>query len=123
MQHKKQAFDQIGRTHIWNFSRGNTSNALSWALELSMLREELDELAASEHDVDRFDALLDLMFVIHGSLAKMGLTPRDVVDGYEAVLVANEAKPSSKDVAGKVKKPDGFVGPEPLLQTILDNRK
>ena len=42
------------------------------------------------------------------------------VDGYEAVLKANESKSSSKNAAGKIAKPVDFVGPEAKLEAILN---
>lgn len=120
MKHRKQFHDLLERTIAWNNIRGNTPDTLNWGLELAMLQEELDELASAHHRVDQFDALLDLMFVTLGSLGKMGLTPEQIVDGYEAVMLANESKSSTKNSNGKITKPLGFVGPEASLQTILE---
>ena len=122
MQHKKQAYEQIERTIQWNTLRGNDTNSLNWELEISMLQEELNELAEATTDVDRFDALLDLKFVLTGSLGKMGLTPELIVDGYEAVLAANETKSATKNRDGKITKPINFIPPEPKLQQLLDSR-
>jgi predicted HAD superfamily Cof-like phosphohydrolase len=120
MQHRKQAHEQVERTIEWNSTRGNTPDTLDWALEIAMLQEELDELKAAHLPVDRFDALLDLKFVLTGTLGKMGLSAEKIIDGYEAVLTANESKSATKDVYGKITKPMNFQGPEPKLQLILD---
>jgi predicted HAD superfamily Cof-like phosphohydrolase len=125
MKHKKQSFEQIERTVEWNNIRGNTPSTLNYQLEINMLQEELDEfkLAVEQNDkVAMFDALLDLDFVRIGTLGKMGISPHIQVDGYEAVLKANEAKSSTKNAAGKITKPDSFVGPEVELQKLLDER-
>lgn len=125
MKHRKQAFEQIERTVEWNKLRGNTPSTLNYQLEIDMLQEELDEfkLAVEQNDlVGMFDALLDLDFVRIGTLGKMNINPYAQVDGYEAVLQANESKSSSKNAAGKITKPADFVGPEPLLGKILDER-
>jgi predicted HAD superfamily Cof-like phosphohydrolase len=125
MKHKKQAFEQIERTVEWNELRGNTPATLNYQLEIDMLQEELDEfkLAVEQNDkVAMFDALLDLDFVRIGTLGKMQIDPYAQVDGYEAVLRANESKSSTKNSAGKITKPADFVGPEPELQKILLNR-
>ena len=125
MKHKKQAFEQIERTVEWNEVRGNTPDTLNYQLEIDMLQEELDEfkLAVEQNDkVAMFDALLDLDFVRIGTLGKMQIDPYAQVDGYEAVLRANESKSSTKNSAGKITKPADFVGPEPELQKILLNR-
>lgn len=122
MQNKKQAFNQIERTISWNTIRGNTPDTLDWDLEIAMLQEELDELKQATTNVARFDALLDLKFVLTGSLGKMSLSAHQIVDGYEAVISANETKSATKNLAGKITKPSNFVGPEGNLQIILDNR-
>jgi predicted HAD superfamily Cof-like phosphohydrolase len=125
MQHKKQAFNHIERTVQWNTIRGNTTNTLNWDLEISMLQEELDELKEAVKNNDNvgiFDALMDIEFVLRGTCGKFGLTPEQQVDGYEAVIKANESKSSTKNSAGKITKPEGFVGPEIELQKILNER-
>ena len=125
MKHKKQAHEHIVRTVKWNAIRGNTPDTLNWDLEIAMLQEELDELkeAVEQGDVvGMFDALLDLKFVLLGSLGKMNLTAEQIVDGYEAVIAANETKSSTKNALGKITKPDNFVGPEETLRLLLKGR-
>ena len=123
-----QAFKQIERTIEWNTVRGNTPDTLNYQLEIDMLQEELNEfkLAASQGDrVAMFDALLDLDFVRIGTLGKMGICPLAQVEGYEAVLQANEKKSSTKNAAGKITKPPNWeqYAPEAKLQAILDERQ
>ena len=126
MKHRKQAMEQIERTVRWNEIRGNTSKTLDWELEVNMLQEELDELKLAieqNNEVKIFDALMDLEFVLRGTCGKFKLTPELQVDGYEAVIEANEKKSSEKNADGKITKPIDFVGPEPKLQKILDQRQ
>ena len=128
MRHKKQSFEQIERTIEWNELRGNTPDTLDYQLEIDMLQEELNEfkLAVEQNDVvAMFDALLDLDFVRIGTLGKMQIDPYMQVDGYEAVLKANESKSSTKNTAGKITKPDNWeqYAPEKELQLLLDKRK
>ena len=123
MLNKKQSFEQIERTIYWNTVRGNTPDTLNYQLEIDMLQEELNEfkLAVEQGDkVAMFDALLDLDFVRIGTLGKMQIDAYMQVDGYEAVLKANESKSSSKNSAGKITKPIDFVGPESKLEAILN---
>lgn len=123
MLHKKQAYNQIERTIEWNNIRGNTPNTLNWELEIDMLQEELNELKLAVEQnspVDIFDALMDIKFVLNGTCGKFGLNAHTQVDGYEAVLKANESKSAIKNAAGKITKPEGFVGPEVKLQELLD---
>ena len=126
MRHKKQSFEQIERTIEWNELRGNTPDTLDYQLEIDMLQEELDEfkLAVAEGDrVAMFDALLDLDFVRIGTLGKMQIDPYTQVDGYEAVLKANESKSSTKNAAGKITKPTDFTGPEAELAKLLSETR
>lgn len=124
MLHKKQAHQQIERTIEWNTIRGNTPNTLNWELEIDMLQEELNELKLAVEQnspVGIFDALMDIKFVLIGTCGKFGLNAPTIVDGYEYVLKANESKSSTKNSAGKITKPKGFVGPEVKLQELLDS--
>lgn len=125
MTFKQLENDQIKRTIEWNEARGNYTNTLDWNLEIDMLQEELNELKLAvekSSNVDIFDALLDLKFVLIGSLGKMGLSNEDVINGYEFVLQKNETKSKTKDLNGKITKPIGFVGPEKDLQKILESK-
>ena len=100
-------------------------NASKTAIANYWLQEELNELKLAvekSSNVDIFDALLDLKFVLIGSLGKMGLSYKDVINGYEFVLQKNETKSKTKDSNGKITKPIGFVGPEKDLQKILESR-
>ena len=127
-QNNSKPLKHIERTIEWNIIRGNTPGTLNYQLEIDMLQEELDEfkLAVSQGDrVAMFDALLDLDFVRIGTLGKMGISPLIQVEGYEAVLQANESKSSTKNAAGKITKPADWeqYAPEKELQLILDKRK
>ena len=125
MTFKELENNQIKRTIEWNEVRGNSTDTLDWNLEIDMLQEELSELKLAvekSSNVDIFDALLDLKFVLIGSLGKMGLSYKDVINGYEFVLQKNETKSKTKDSNGKITKPIGFVGPEKDLQKILESR-
>jgi hypothetical protein len=74
-------------------------------------------------DVGRFDKHIDSMIYDLGALAKLGLSPSDIVEGIEAVNEANLTKlQCKKDEHGKLGKPTNFVGPESILQSILDRR-
>lgn len=125
MTFKQLEIEHIRRTIEWNEVRGNSIDTLDWNLEINMLQEELNELKLAvekSSNVDIFDALLDLKFVLIGSLGKMGLSHEDVINGYEFVLQKNETKSKTKDLNGKITKPIGFVGPEKDLQKILESK-
>lgn len=111
---------QIQQTLDWNKIRGNTPDTLNLALEADMLREEVQEFVDATSTVDQFDALLDLTFVLVGTLGKLGISAQQISDGYDAVLEANNKKSTTKNAAGKITKPADFVGPEAKLKTILN---
>ena len=126
-QNNNKSLKHIERTIEWNTIRGNTPETLDYQLEIAMLQEELDEFKQAVEQGDRvamFDALLDLDFVRIGTLGKMGICPLTQVEGYEAVLRANESKSSTKNAAGKITKPANWeqYAPEKELQRILDRR-
>jgi hypothetical protein len=74
-------------------------------------------------DVDRLDKALDAIIFAVGSIAKLGLTPEQLERALLAVNSANQQKLSMpRDEHGKLTKPADFVGPEPELQKILDER-
>jgi len=74
-------------------------------------------------DVDRLDKACDAIVFAVGSMAKLGLNYQQIVRALNAVMKSNQAKLAMpKDEYGKLMKPDDFVGPEPELQKILDER-
>lgn len=75
-------------------------------------------------DVDRFDKAIDAIIFAIGSLGKLGLTPQQIQSGLLAVNHANMQKLGMpRDEHGKLIKPKDFVGPEPELQKILNERR
>lgn len=74
-------------------------------------------------DVDRLDKACDAIVFAVGSIAKLGLNPNQIAEAVSIVMEANLAKlDMPKDEFGKLMKPEGFVGPEPKLQALLDER-
>ena len=74
-------------------------------------------------DVDRLDKACDAVVFAIGSMAKLGLTPAQIVEAMNIVTEANLQKLSMpKDEHGKLTKPANFIGPETKLQAILDKR-
>lgn len=72
-------------------------------------------------DVDRLDKACDAVVFAIGSMAKLGLTPPQIMEALNIVNDANKAKLGmSRDAEGKLLKPEGFVGPEVKLQELLD---
>ena len=112
--------DFIQRITKWNEDRGNQRGHIEYMLEHKMIEEEVDEFFDAEKDVDRLDALCDVVFVAVGSMHKLGLTPQQIDKAMNTVCDANDKKLANKKSNGKISKPKDFIGPEPKLQKILD---
>lgn len=75
-------------------------------------------------DVDRLDKACDAIIFAIGSMAKLNLTPDQIIEALEAVNESNMQKINMpKDEYGKLLKPKDFKGPEPKLREILKKRK
>lgn len=75
-------------------------------------------------DVDRLDKACDAVVFAIGSMAKLGLTPAQIIEAMNIVTEANLQKLSMpKDEHGKLTKPANFIGPETNLQALLDSNK
>lgn len=75
-------------------------------------------------DVERLDKACDAVVFAIGSMTKLGLTVEQITRSLNAVMHANFQKLTMpKDEFGKLMKPENFVGPEVVLQQILDERQ
>lgn len=75
-------------------------------------------------DVDRLDKACDAIVYAIGSMTQLKLDHHDITKALNIVNQANMQKLNMpRDDKGKLMKPEGFVGPEPELQKILDKRK
>lgn len=75
-------------------------------------------------DVERLDKACDAIVYAIGSMQKLGLDHHGVTKALNIVNNANKSKLGAKrDSAGKLGKPDDFVGPEAELQKLLDSYK
>lgn len=85
---------------------------------------EMDSKPTNIPDVDRLDKACDAVVFAIGSMAKLGLTPAQIIEAMSIVTEANLQKLSMpKDEHGKLTKPANFVGPETKLQALLDSNK
>jgi len=99
------------------------------AFRVKFMREELGEFIEAVMAGDRvkaLDALLDLVYVVHGTALFMGVSPAQWDAGMRAVHNCNMAKErvakasdSKRGSAWDVGKPVGWVGPEARLKEIL----
>ena len=88
-------------------------------------REILSSVSsASLSDLERLDKHLDSIIYDIGAIAKLGLTPKQLLQALSIVMDANEAKNGCpKDEFGKLLKPENFPNPEPRLEQLLATRK
>ena len=105
----------------WNEIRDNLRYTSS--LEYAMLDEELEEFmeaALIGDKVGQADALADLLVVATGALYKLvDGDPYKFDDIMLAVTAANNTKSDKKNSVGKIEKPDNFVGPETIIESII----
>ena len=88
-------------------------------------REILSSVSsASLSDLERLDKHLDSIIYDIGAIAKLGLTPKQLLQALSIVMDANEAKNGCpKDEFGKLLKPENFPNPEPRLEQLLATRR
>lgn len=132
--------------HTWNKEADLITKTENRDLESYMLLEEVlegfgaptpketaKEILASIKgkvdvtDVEWLDHLTDIEFIVHGSKAKMGLSPQQDNKSLGFVLEANNKKlGAGTNSAGKQLKPDNWPEVESTLnsrlQKILDDR-
>lgn len=86
--------------------------------------EELNELVEAKTIFDQADALTDALYFILGSFAMMGIEPFNLLEIVHKANMAKlweDGKPRYKE-DGKVKKPEGWVAPEPLLEKEIQRQ-
>lgn len=87
------------------------------------IRDECDELDRARTLVDQADAYLDIIYFGIGGLVELGLDPHPL---WEIVHGANMAKLHNGKPCyhpdGKVKKPEGWVAPEPQLKAEVERQ-
>lgn len=114
----------ISRICEWNAKR--YKQEYNKELTYSLLKEEVNELADSETDVDTLDALVDIVYVAIGAMWKLGLDKNQIADAIYAVCNANDTKSIVKTpshIKTNLNKGENFVPPEKRLQEILNARQ
>ena len=83
------------------------------------------EFEESTKDVDRLDALVDLIYVSIGAMWKLGLNAEQIEKAITIVCDANDTKTAVKTashIKASIDKGAGFIAPETRLQEVLDER-
>lgn len=88
-----------------------------------MVNDELDELEESGSIVEQADALVDAIYYICDCAVKHGM---DLDPLFDIVHQANMSKVVDGKVIrrddGKILKPEGWINPEPLLETEIQRQ-
>lgn len=86
----------------WNKERGLLDQAYDNEREVKLLQEEINELADGMNDIDRIDALADIVVVAIGAMFKLGFKPNDVM--HETLREINSRIGSVNPETGKWEK-------------------
>lgn len=101
-----------------------TLNKEQYQLYCNLIKEEFDELCASDNIVDDLDALIDILVVTIGAIHSLGA---DGEGAWKEVMRTNFAKIDRetgkvrKREDGKVLKPLGWKAPELAPYTKMPN--
>lgn len=97
-------------------------NESQYQLYCNLIREEFDELCASQTAVDDLDALIDILVVTVGALHSLGV---DVEGAWKEVMRSNFDKVDARTGRvnrredGKILKPPGWEPPR--LESFIKN--
>lgn len=113
----------IERVIHWNGERYDQE--FDHKLTRNLLTEEALEFEESSTDVDRLDALVDLIYVSIGAMWKLKLNAAQIEAAILIVCDANDTKTAVKTashIKASIDKGVGFIAPETRLQEVLDER-
>lgn len=113
----------IPRITYWNSQR--YKQVFDHKLTFRLLDEEVDELYRASTDIDKLDALVDIVYVAIGAMWKLGLSPEQITQAIHVVCDSNDSKEVERVeafVKANMNKGPNFVPPEPRLQEILNER-
>lgn len=89
------------------------------------MQEELNEFRDAETLVDQVDGLIDLAYLVNGTLVEIGVLPDipfEIVHNANMSKLWKDGKPRTNPETGKIIKPPTFVRPEPLLQKEIEKQ-
>ena len=114
----------IRRICNWNWHRYNQE--YNHKLTFDLLQEEVIELCDAKEDVDRLDALVDIVYIAVGAMWKLGLSHDDIERAILVVCDSNDTKTVKRTLShikANINKGEGFIPPEPRLREILDEAR
>lgn len=115
----------IKRIIDWNKAR--YAQEFNHELAYNLLHEELGEFLVASEDVDRLDALIDIVYVAIGAIWKLGLDEQQIRTAIHIVCSSNESKSVAKTAshikANGTDKGPNYFKPEPFLQEVLNAQR
>jgi predicted HAD superfamily Cof-like phosphohydrolase len=90
----------------------------------SLMLEELIEFMRAKTLVDQIDAITDMEYINKGNAVEMGIIPDPffaIVHGKNMDKLGPDGKPII-DATGKVRKREGWTGPEELLKAEIERQ-
>lgn len=112
----------IQRIMDWNTAMGNKKGSLRPLSEIKRLMEEVDEYitAFNEWDiVEVLDGAVDIVYILMGTLHKLGFTENFIIEAIKEVTDSNYSKfPLEQAEDGKVKKWKNYEPPK--LKQMID---
>lgn len=109
--------------YICKYMRGSDEGG-RMMFRASLIQEELIELMRAKTLVDQVDALTDIIYLVVGTAVEMGvdLDPcLAIVHGKNMDKLGPDGKPLI-DKTGKVRKPEGWTGPEKMLTEEIERQ-
>jgi len=100
-------------------SRDRANKRLHW------MNSELTEFDGAKDVVDQADAMIDLIYFAVGTLVEIGVKPQnlwDIVQNANMAKLWPDGKPHYYE-DGKVKKPEGWKDPYPLLKAEIKRQQ
>lgn len=91
----------------------------------AILNEEVEEFKSATTLEDQVDAMIDTIYIALGTLVELGVEPDaifNIVQEANMKKLGADGKPlyhTEGEKAGKVKKPEGWQAPEPLIRAEL----
>jgi len=86
--------------------------------------EEIQEFTEADNIYDQADAMIDLMYFALGTLAAMGVKPKelfDIVHGANMKKIWDDGAVRRRESDGKVVKPPEWEDPFPKIKDAIDN--
>jgi hypothetical protein len=110
----------IRRITAWNKAR--YEQKYDHDLSSELLQEELIEFFEAKNDVDKLDALVDMIYIAVGAMWKMGLSASQIKQAIDIVCDSNDTKSATKTpphIKANIDKGPDFIRPEPRLEELL----